>query len=392
MFINSQNNLIKDKSFQLSLVLIFFYLSEAFTKIASYFHADFHNYSALIKGGFVLISLCFALFNFNKKRKSILIFLLIMSIIFLIGQYTFSTNGFNSNFFKNLIYSSRYIFVFILILFFIDYPFKFKSKMHLMVYEKIVLLNSFFIITGFIFNLKIFSTYSSRFGFNGLFMVPSITTYFYALALTYFSYQYIKFNKKKLELLLVIIIALLVGTKALLLFLVLTLTHLFFVKKIYKMKLFYLFSSISIIVIVSNINLVINFLKNRYETLFRVYENHDLITMLTSYRNLRLKENFMPVITENWSFINYLFGGTDFVEYRVEFELFDVLLFWGIIGSILYFYFYFTKVISFAKIVKFGKIQIFFLLIIAMLSGTYFNNAPVALYLLVVLSSLRTSS
>ena len=390
MVINTQNSLIKNKSFQLSLVLIAFYLSEACTKIAYYFHADFHNYSALIKGGFILLSIYFALFNFNKKRKSIIIFLSIMSIIFLIGQYSFGTNGFNSNFFKNLIYSSRYIFVFIIILFFIDYPFKFKSKMHLMVYEKIVLLNSFFIIIGFIFNLKIFWTYTSRFGFNGLFMVPSITTYFYALALTYFSYQYIKLNKKKLELLIVIITALLVGTKALLLFLFLTLLHLFFIKKIYRFKLFYLFTSISIIVIISNINLIINFLKTKYETLYRVYEKYDLITMLTSYRNLRLKENFIPVITENWSFTNYLFGGTDFVKYRVEFELFDVFLFWGIIGSLVYFYFYFSKVISFKRIVKFGKIQILFLLIIAMLSGTYFNNAPVTLYLLVVLSSLRT--
>lgn len=391
MVITTQNNLFKNKSFQLSLLLIVFYLSEAFTKIAYYFHAGFHNYSALIKGGFILLSIYFALVNLNKKRKSIFLFLIIMSIIFLIGQYTFSTNGLNSNFFKNLIYSSRYIFVYFLILFFIDYPFKFKSKMHLMVYEKIVLINSFFIIIGFIFNLKIFWTYNSRFGFNGLFIVPSITTYFYALALTYFSYQYIKFNKNKLELLIVIIATLLVGTKALLLFLLLTLIHLFFVKKIYRLKLFYLFTSISIFVIVSNINIIINFLKNKYETLFRVYENYDLITMLTSYRNLRLKENFIPVITENWSFLNYLFGGTDFVKYRVEFELFDVFLFWGIIGSFLYFYFYFKKIISFKKIVKFGKIQIVFLLIIAMLSGTYFNNAPVTLYLLVVLSSLRTT-
>ena len=372
------------------MLLIVFYLSDAFTKITYYFHAEFHNYSAIIKGSFILFTLCFAFVNFNKKRKSILFFLISMSLIFLIGQYTFDTKGFNSNFFQNLIYSTRYVFVFILIFFFIDYPFKFKPKIHLMVYEKIVLLNSLFIIIGFIFNLKIFWTYNSRFGFNGLFIVPSITTFFYALALTYFSYQYIKFNKKKLELLIVIIAALLVGTKALLLFLLLTLAHLFIVKKIYKLKLFYLFASITTVVILSNINFIINFLKNKYETLFRVYENYDLITMLTSYRNLRLKENFIPVIKENWSFVNYLFGGTDFVKYRVEFELFDVFLFWGIVGSLIYFYFYFTKVISFTKIVKFGKIQIIFLLIIAMLSGTFFNNAPVTLYLLVVLSSLRT--
>ena len=170
----------------------------------------------------------------------------------------------------------------------------------------------------------------------------------------------------------------------------LTLAHLFIVKKIYKLKLFYLFASITTVVIVSNINFFINFLKTKYETLYRVYEKHDLITMLTSYRNLRLKENFIPVITDNWSFTNYLFGGTDFVKYRVEFELFDVFLFWGIIGCLIYFYFYFSKVISFKKIVKFGKIQIVFLLIIAMLSGTFFNNAPVTLYLLVVLSSIRT--
>ena len=127
-----------NKDMQLSVLLIVFYLSEAFTKITYYFHAEFHNYSAIIKGIFIPFALYFAIVNFNKKRKSILLFLIFMSLIFLIGQYTFGTNGFNTNFFQNLIYSTRYVFVFILILFFIDYHFNFKSKKHLMVYEKIV--------------------------------------------------------------------------------------------------------------------------------------------------------------------------------------------------------------------------------------------------------------
>ena len=66
-----------------------------------------------------------------------------------------------------------------------------------------------------------------------------------------------------------------------------------------------------------------------------------------------------------------------------------MFLFFGIVGSIIYLGFYFKTIFKFSKLTPFAKIQLLFLLCVALLSGTFFNNAPVALYLLVVLSSLN---
>ncbi len=379
----------QNKDLQLSFLLVVFYLSEAITKIAAFYKASFYNYSALIKGIFILFVILFTAINFNKKRKTLSVFLILMSIFFIIGQYVFNQNTLDSSFLINLIFFSRYIFVFVIVLYFIDYPFKFKSNKHLIVYEKIVLFNSLLIIIGAAFNLKLFNTYVHRFGYNGLFMVPSITTYFYALALTYFSYNYIKYNTKKMELIFVCLVSLLVGTKALLLFLGLTMIHVFIAKKIYKLKGFYIIFTFIFLAILFQFKTIFHFLKLKFSVLYDVYVKHDLITMLTSYRNLKLKENFVPLIKEKWHFINYLFGGTNFAKYRVEFEIFDVFLFFGFIGSIYYLFYYFKLIFKFFTLNPFARIQFVFLLCVALLSGTFFNNAPIALYMLVVLSSLN---
>jgi hypothetical protein len=108
--------------------------------------------------------------------------------------------------------------------------------------------------------------------------------------------------------------------------------------------------------------------------------------MLTSMRDMNFKEDFIPLVTEKWNWLNFLFGGTDFEIYRVEFEIFDVFLFFGFVGSALYLWNYFDKIIIFKKLDTFEKLQLFFLLFVALLSGNFFNNAPVSLYLLLVLS------
>jgi len=381
--------LATEKSLQITLVLVLFFLSEAVTKLAYHAGLPFHNYSALVKGIFIVFTVIFAFLNFTKKSKQLLLFLIGMSLFFIVGQYTFNNNQFGIHFFGNLIFFSRYVFVFIISLFFIK---GFKAppdSLFFKVYEKIVLLNSLLIIMGIVFNISLFQTYSFRFGYNGLFMVPSISTFFYALALTYFTNQFLKDKTKLAELILVSIICFLTGTKALMLFFVLTAAHVFIVKKMYKNKWFYIACSGILLVIFLFRKYIFNALSSVFQTIFSVYKEDGLITALTSYRNEKLQDNFVPLIEEKWSWANYLFGGTDFVPYRVEFELFDVFLFFGIIGTIIYLFFYFKHIINFKYLIPFGRLQIVFLLIIAMLSGTFFNNAPIALYLLIVLGSLR---
>lgn len=65
----------------------------------------------------------------------------------------------------------------------------------------------------------------------------------------------------------------------------------------------------------------------------------------------------MSYITEKWSFANYFIGGIDFNRVRVEFEIVDIFLFFGIIGIAVYALFF--------KNVFFKKQQIVFNLILS---------------------------
>lgn len=378
-----------DKAVQLAFVLALFFLSEAVTTISHHFKADFHNYSALIKGGFILVALLYSLYSLKTFRKHILLFLTGMSLVFVVGQYTFNNLTFGEHFLDNTIYFGRYIFVFILVLIFVNKRKLETNKAVFSVYEKIVVFNSVLILLGVLFDIVLFKTYYYRFGYNGLFMAPSISTFFYALALTYFLNQYLVFKKKLPELILVCLVCFLTGTKALILFFCLSALHWIWIHKWYLKKKFYAtLSGIGILIFVFRKS-IYDFLYTSFRANFELYEQDGLITALTSFRNLKLKENFLPLMEEKWGIWNYLFGGTDFVKYRVEFEVFDVILFFGILGTLMYFFFYFKHIIRFNTFSSFGKVQVLILLFTALLSGTFFNNAPVALYLLVVLSSLQ---
>jgi hypothetical protein len=366
-------------------LLVIFFISEVATKLAYRFDLAFHNYSALVKGFFAISILIYSILNRNYYIKKVLFFLSLIMIIFISGQYVFNSYSFGEHFFENFITLSRYVFVFILSLCFFRVEIQISNRVFY-VFEKIIILNSLLIIIGALFEISFFETYTTRFGYNGFFMTPSTGTYFYALALTYFSYKYFYNGEKLLELLLVLLVCFLVGTKALLLFLALTALHLFVSKKLYKIKLLYIFAGSLLILFITFKLEIKNYLITKFDILFNLYNEQGLITMLTSMRDMNFKEDFIPLVTEKWNWLNFLFGGTDFEIYRVEFEIFDVFLFFGFVGSALYLWNYFDKIIIFKKLDTFEKLQLFFLLFVALLSGNFFNNAPVSLYLLLVLS------
>jgi len=380
------------KQQQLICILVLFFLSEAVTRVAFFHWASFHNYSALIKGVFMLAAIIYSVFNLTTRRKLLLLFMCAVSIIFVIGQFLFNDLTFGDNFYGNLVFLGRYLFVFsICLVYYYEFTPKTKIKLY-QVYEAIVMLNCAFILVGVVFDIPLFKTYNNRFGYNGVFMAPSISTFFYALALTYFTHCFITQRKKIIQLIVVSIVCFLVGTKALVLFFLLTAAHVFFCTKMYKNRWFYIISGFLLVLALIFKSYVISVFSSLFRVPLRVYREYDLITALTSYRNWRLRDNFLPVIEEKWGALNYLFGGTDFTLYRVEFEIFDVFLFFGIVGTSLYLWFYFKHIVLFKKLTSFGAVQIIFLFLIALLSGTFFNNAPVALYLLIVLGAIEDRS
>lgn len=367
-------------------ILIVFFLSEVMTTIAFKSNWSFYNFSLFAKGLF-LIAIGIKVFKKGFPSRNILWFLLGIGIVFLIGQFSFNDFSLGENFFENCIYLGRYLFVFFIFYFLMNKKTQF-SPLLFSVYEKLVILNSILVLITIVFDIQLFKTYYHRFGSSGIFMTPSMITYFNALALTYFLYQYLQTKKKLPELILVFIVCFLSGTKALLLFVLFTIIHVLIVKRVYLKRAFYYVLGSLVLLTVLLKNAFMEFFVKNFNPLIEAYEEYGLIAALTSLRTENLKQDFLPVIREKWTFLNYFFGGTDFEKYRVEFEPFDVILFFGIAGALLYFIFYFQKIINFRKLDDFGKVQIVFLLLTIILSGNFFNNAPIGFYLIIVLNAL----
>ncbi len=368
-------------------VLLIFFLSEVMTTIGYKSRWSFYNFSLFAKGLFLLtIGIKIILQGFPSRR--ILWFLAIMGSIFLLGQYSFNDFTFGENFYENSVYFGRYLFVFFVFYFLINKKEQF-SPLLFTVYEKLVIINSILVIATIVFDIHLFKTYYHRFGSSGIFMTPSMITYFNALALTYFLNHYLQHRKKLPELILISTVCFLSGTKALLLFVILTIIHVLILQRVYLKKAFYYVLGSLVLFAILLRNAFVEFFAKNFNPLIEAYEQYGLMAALTSLRTENLKEDFLPVIHEKWTFLNYLFGGTDFEKYRVEFEPFDVILFFGIAGALLYFIFYFRKIINFGKLSDFGKIQMTFLLLIVVLSGNFFHNAPIGFYLIIVLAMLQ---
>lgn len=373
----------------LAALLLIFFAADVLVKLCVYAHLDFHNFGALIRGLFFLLSLVISFLSPSRFRKNILLFIAALTLFFFVGQYTFTPNGFEDHLFKNFIFHSRYLFIFSILLFYDGLQNLPINKRVKKTFEWIIVINTTAIFGGFLLDIDMLSSYQGdRFGFDGFFIVPSIATFFYAISLSYLAFNFKKNNLYKLFFAAVLIACLLVGTKALLLFAAATVVHLFLRHKVYLHKKFYMLLAASVALLVLFREPLQVFLKKTFAVLLNVYQESGFITMITSYRNINLQTDFFDMAEAHWGFINYLVGGTNFTKYRVEFDFIDVLLFFGIVGGGLYLVSYFRYIIRFSELRRFGKIQIGFLLGIGFLSGTFFNNAPVAIYILVLVAVL----
>jgi hypothetical protein len=91
----------------------------------------------------------------------------------------------------------------------------------------------------------------------------------------------------------------------------------------------------------------------------------------------------LPYIKNNWKWPNYLFGGISDLSTRAQMGFIDVFYFWGIVGGIVYLYTYYKSYLNFD--LNNWKIYPFLILIvIVFLSGNFFENASVAIYLLIL--------
>lgn len=390
---NTESSNTIDKNYIIVLLLILIVFSfDLVTKILLTNHYDgFTRYSAIPKLGIELF-LFYLLFKNKINDKINIIFgasLIGISVIsFIVTQNQFDTQAI----FQKIYVLNKYLYLFLFATVLLNLEKK-KRKEILRNIRNIVLLigviNGLLMILGLLTDFEILRSYryTERFGFNGLFVKTSETSYMYILLIITTYYEYINSKRKGLLCLFFIAISLLIGTKAIWLFIILlSIIHFGFHKKKiikYLARIGMLIGALLSYVFFDHIERII---VNSFSFGPRLFAEHGFLTVLTSGRDLLLT-NAMVYVNENWSLLNYVVGGIDLEAYGVEFEFVDIFLFFGILGFVIYILF--LKRIFFNGFSSKYKVLLFIaLMLVAAFAGNFFMSIICSIFAYTVFQNM----
>jgi hypothetical protein len=339
----------------------------------------YNDTTIVLKAIKLIVLLLMSGFITYKKPKALFLPILLI-ICCIIGQITLK-NLFE---FRVLVDFGKFLYLIILLVFFEVYKLnKSQTNKMLTIFEWIVILNSILILMGFFLNIYLFKTYEGiRFGYDGFLITSATGTYFYIIALTYLLSKYRdKLFNKPLNII-VILSVLLVGTKALYLFLVG-----FFCAYIFTYGKGRIRNIIFSGVIIISITLGYAFFFE-YGLFNEIRKSDGLITSFLSYRNRLFYEKTLPFINENWGILNYLFGGIDDPTTKSQIDFIDIFYVFGLIGGLLYLFIFFRSFLP----IK-AEYSIMFLLgllmFIVFFGGNFFSYASVAIYVVILREVLK---
>ena len=324
------------------IVLIFFvfFIEPVATLIIHY-----TQFSSLRLMGYYKIALfliVIVLCDFKKLSKKNLVLLSFLLIIYVTNQIINpiikETIEFQISK-GSLYYGFRFLYIFIIIL--CLNTIKSKNKLItsvLYLIEVFLFTNALLMWLGFIFDIDLFKSYarSSRFGYDGVFNKVNETSYLYILYVTHLYVKCIINNSKRYFLVFIILTSLLIGTKMVILFLILlTLFHFLIMHK--HKNIFRILSLAGGLVFLFFFKPVITFFFDLFPFWDHLQEKYELLTLLFSKRDLLLYNN-IDYTQQQWSAINYFIGGP---FYNNKFALTqmdgpDLIVFFGILGSALY--------------------------------------------------------
>lgn len=338
--------------------------------------------STLIK---ILIFGLFFMFLITQQKRKHLLWLVVLVTIFSLGLLSDSLNGFPIFYYDRLNYLSKYIFALVAFWNFNNLFSNPITKTMIEMLKKIGVVNAIFLVLGILLQIEIFSTYpfSSRHGYDGIISLQGEATFFYMFLISVTYIEWIQKKEESWKLIIFVISALLAGTKALLLFVfLLTLIHILFVC---KDKILKLSTILTLIAGLFFSNFLMKFIVKIFPYAQNLIAEHGLMAFVTSERNLLFLEA-KGFISNNWSTMNYLFGGINYSEHRVEFEPVDVFLFFGSVGIILFLSWLFSL---YKKTSLLFKILYSIILLVGFLSGSLFTSILNALLFAICISYLK---
>lgn len=355
----------------LPVMLVVQYLAEAYSKILELQTLQYSEAPRYVK---LVILLPFFYLMLRNTRRKLLLYVAIPVVVFMLGQLSLSC-GFGNNAILNL---GRYLFPLIVLGAFtgnirkkVDLNLLFKT------FEWLMVFNTVCIFMGIFFGIEIFETYNlRRFGYNGLLMTSSASTYIYALSLFYFLLKYGSYAYKHWKFLVVLIGSFLVGTKALYVVLFVTLTYLLW------------------LLIRGRLRLVVipAFVLGSFAVGYYAFSSYDIFSEMTresgiwsavlSGRDQLLVRDTIPFIREYWSTSNYFFGGVCDFSTRSEMGFVDLFYFWGILGGLWYMFAYYRSFVIFRFNMTISILAVLMLVIVVM-AGNFFIYTSLPLFLLI---------
>ncbi len=372
--------------------LILFFFSDAANKYLVYRGADFTRISIIVRAVYELIFFLLIMLFINKSRLQFLIFFGALFLIFATGQLMVANHSEGKyNFMENINIFNKYLFV--LIIYFAIYKYQYYQanfKRLIKVLDIIFIANSILIIIGFVFRIRMFSTYilynafTYKFGYSGLIPVQNEATLFLFLGLSFYYYRYLILSRveDKWKFICVFVSAFLLGTKGIYIFLFLLFVYHFFKKTSIRQKKIAgyvaLFLALAIFIFFQT-----GYSRILFGYYLREFNEFGLWHTLLSGRNTFFGYKLLEILS-SWNPLNFFIGGQDQSKYLMEMDLVDAFLFFGLIGTCLMFVFYFKTLFRFTLKNSFFSFFVFSFFLIAFFAGHFFASAVNALYLCVV--------
>ena len=343
--------------------------------------------STVVKFTFILIVLLlFVKYHLKTKISIAIAVLFFLILINLIDDYKLFTKQLVI---ENIHYFLKHIFLFLLIP--VIYSLSKNSLLKTINWLVIIgVANVGLMFLGFIFDINLFKSYpnTARFGYNGILPIQGVGTFFYAfLILISFFKAYLEKNNWTLwtYFLIILIGSILLGTKASYLFTMLFLVGLLFLYTKNKVFIFTFFSAVVLFIAVFFKDIIIKMIT--FQNIGKdIYEEKGVFTFLMSKRDL-LFQKALAHINKEWTVVNYFVGGLNFKAIRVELELIDIFLFFGILGVIVY-----CWMIKSFFYIKGNPLYNYFLvlvLFISMLTGNLFSSITNTLFFVITFSFLQ---
>lgn len=301
-------------------------------------------YRALIE--FLILTYFLSKRDFRKQ----FVLLVCLSFCFIVGHSILYLNDSDLAVFQEIIELNKFLFFIILSIPFLYYENdeSFAPSIKRL-FELFFVVNSMFIIVGFVFHISMFSSYYDpaiqneayvpRFGYKGL--IPAVNeltgAYFWGLAY-YFRSHFILKEKKKIAFALVVIGALLTGTKGCIgLVLGFTALYLYFHRRTLLFRVY--LPALLLLIVYWGWDIIKYLTQNVFLYLAYFYERGSLITFVLSSRDVKLEWCF-EYIARFWTPANYIFGGFNRFNLSSEMDIFDIYFFWGI-GMVPFLIYYF---------------------------------------------------